>query len=187
MKKVVLTFGVISGAIAAGLMWLLMALFKTGTVNFDNGEWFGYATMIVALSMVFFGIKSYRDNNGGRIGFWRGVQVGLMISIISALCYGIGWEIYYQTSSGTLIDEYSAHYIEKMRADGVPAEKVEQAAQEMASFAQMYKNPVIRFAITLMEILPIGIIVTLVSAALMRRRELLPVMGGSTDALNTAV
>ena len=187
MKKIVLTFGLISGAIAAGLMWLMMALWKAGAVNLDNGEWFGYATMIVSLSMVFFGIKSYRDNNGGAIGFWKGVQVGLLITLISALCYGLSWEIYYQTSSGSFIEEYSAHYLEKMRAGGAPADQIEQAAKQMADFAQMYKNPVIRFAITLMEILPVGFVVTLISAALMRRRELFPAAGRPADAVNTAV
>ena len=174
MKKIVLTFGLISGAIAAGLMWLMMGLFKTGTVNFDNGEIFGYTTMIVALSMVFFGIKSYRDNNGGRIGFWKGVQVGILISLISAACYAVSWEVYYRTSGGDFMQEYTAHYIEKMKEKGAPPEEIEKTQKDMAYFGEMYKNPIIRFGMTLLEILPVGILVTFISAALMRRRELLP-------------
>ena len=174
MKKIVLTFGLISGAIAAGLMWLMMGLFKTGTVNFDNGEIFGYTTMIVALSMVFFGIKSYRDNNGGRIGFWKGVQVGILISLISAACYAVSWEVYYRTSGGDFMQEYTAHYIEKMKEKGASPEEIEKTQKDMAYFGEMYKNPIIRFGMTLLEILPVGILVTFISAALMRRRELLP-------------
>jgi hypothetical protein len=173
MTRIVLTFGLISGAIAAGLMWLMLSLFSTGTVNFDNGEIFGYATMLIALSMIFFGIKSYRDNNGGRIGFWRGIQVGLLISLISAACYGISWEVYYQSSSGSFMQEYTEHYLEKMKQRGASPTEVEAAAKQMADIGEMYKNPVIRFAMTIMEILPVGIIVTFVSAALLRKREVL--------------
>ena len=174
MNKIVLTFGLISGAIVAGLMWLMLGLFASGTLNFDNGEIFGYATMIVALSMVFFGIKSYRDNYGGKIGFWKGVQVGILISLISAVCYGVSWEIYYQRSGGSFMQEYTTRYIEKMKEKGASTEEIERAQQEMASCGEMYKNLPIRFAMTLMEILPVGVIVTLISAGLLRRRELLP-------------
>jgi hypothetical protein len=174
MKKIVLTFGLISGAIVAGLLWLMMGLFKTGVVNFDNGEIFGYTTMIIALSMVFFGIKSYRDNNGGVIGFWKGVQVGILISLIAAACYAVSWEVYVRTSGGSFMEEYTAHYIQKMKEKGASAEEIAKTEQDMAAFGEMYKNPVIRFAMTLLEILPVGIIVTFISAALIRRKEMVP-------------
>lgn len=73
MTKVVLIFGLISGVIAGGLMWGLMGTVNADVINFDNGVLWGYATMIIALSLVFFGIKSYRDNNGGRITFFKGL------------------------------------------------------------------------------------------------------------------
>lgn len=177
MKKTVLTFGLISGAVVAALMWIMMAGWKSGLVNFDNGEIVGYTTMIVALSMVFFGVKSYRDNNGGKISFWKGLQVGILISLISAVCYGLSWEVYYQTSGGAVMEhmeQYTTHYIEKMKEKGASADEIEATSKQMASIAEMYKNPAIRFAMTLMEILPIGIIVTLISAGLLRRKELLP-------------
>lgn len=177
MKKPVLTFGLISGAVVAALMWIMMAGWKSGLVNFDNGEIVGYTTMIIALSMVFFGIKSYRDNNGGKISFWKGLQIGILISLISAVCYGLSWEVYYQTSGGAVMEhmeQYTTHYIEKMKEKGASADEIEATSKQMAGFAEMYKNPAIRFAMTLMEILPIGIIVTLISAGLLRRKELLP-------------
>jgi hypothetical protein len=174
MTKIVLTFGLIAGAIAAALMWVLMRLVNGGTVNFDNGELFGYTTMIVALSMVFFGVKSYRDRNGGQIAFWKGVQVGLLISLIAAVCYAASWELYYPSIGSEFIQKYTAHYIDKLRSDGTPAAEVEKAQADMDSFGEMYKNPLVRFPITMLEILPVGVIVTLVSAALLRRREVLP-------------
>src|SRR5690242_14626014 len=98
MTRIVLIFGLISGAIAAGLMWILMAVVRNGAIDFDNGMTWGYATMIVALSLVFFGVKSYRDNNGGHITFLKGLQIGILISLISSVCYATSWELYYRGS-----------------------------------------------------------------------------------------
>ena len=174
MTRIVLIFGLISGAISAGLMWLLIAVQNNGLVNLDNGLFFGYATMIIALSLVFFGIKSYRDNNGGRITFFKGLQIGILISLISAFCYAGSWELYYRGSGQEFLQKYTAHYIDKMKADGASAADIAKTEADMAQFQEQYKNFFVRFGVTLMEILPVGIIVTLISAALLRRRELLP-------------
>jgi hypothetical protein len=174
MTKIVLIFGLISGAIAAGLMWILVAVVKTGAINFDNGMIWGYATMIIALSLVFFGIKSYRDSNGGRITFLKGLQVGILISLISAICYAASWELYYSGSGQEFIQKYNAHYLDKMKSSGASEVEVEKARVESEQFMELYKNFYVRFPVTLMEILPVGVIVTLISAALLRKREILP-------------
>jgi len=174
MKKVVITFGLISGAIAATLMWVLMTFVKTGAINFDNGMFFGYATMIIALSLVFFGVKSYRDNHGGRITFFKGLQVGILISLISAVCYAASWEIYYPSVGDEFMQKYTAYYLDKMKKDGASDAEIERARVEGAEFTEMYRKFYIRFGMTLMEILPVGIIVTLISAGLLRKREVLP-------------
>jgi len=174
MKKIVLVFGLISGAIAATLMWVLMAFVKSGTINFDNGMFFGYATMIIALSLVFFGVKSYRDNHGGHISFWKGLQVGTLISLISAVCYAASWEIYYPSVGDDFMQKYTAYYLDKMKNEGAPEADIEKARVEGEKFTEMYRHFYIRFPMTLMEILPVGVIVTLVSAALLRKRDILP-------------
>jgi zinc transporter ZupT len=174
MAKIVIIFGLISGAIAGFLMWLLMQTVHTDLINFDNGMFWGYATMIVALSMVFFGIKSYRDNHGGRLSFLKGIQVGLLISLISAVCYAASWEIYYPKIGEEFMQKYTVYYLDKMKADGVPDTEIETARVEGEKFMEMYRIFYIRFAFSMIEILPVGIIVTLISAALLRKRELLP-------------
>src|SRR4051795_6815463 len=126
MTKIVLTFGLIAGAISAVLMWIMLGLYNSGTLNHDYGEIFGYTTMIISLSMVFFGIKSYRDNHGGKIGFWKGVQIGLLISIIAAVCYAASWEIYYPSIGDEFMQKYTAQYIDKLRASGAPAAEIEK-------------------------------------------------------------
>ena len=172
MTKIVLIFGLISGAVAAVLMWIMLAAMKGGAV--DHGLLFGYASMIISLSLVFFGIKSYRDNNGGRITFFKGLQIGILISLISAVCYGVSWEAYYRTSGSDFMAQYSAQYVEKMKEKGASEDEIAKTQKEMADLAEIYKNFFVRFGMTLMEIVPVGLVVTLVSAGLLRKRDLLP-------------
>lgn len=174
MTRIVLIFGLIAGAIAAGLMWLLIAVQNSGLVNIDNGMTLGYATMIIALSLVFFGVKSYRDNHGGHISFLKGLQVGILISLVCAICYAGSWELYYRGSGQEFLQKYTAHYIDKMKASGASEAEVAKTETEMSEFMVMYQNFFVRFGFTLMEILPVGIIVTLISALLLRKREVLP-------------
>ena len=174
MTKVVLIFGLISGSIAGVLMWILMGAVNTDAINFDNGMIWGYATMIIALSLVFFGIKSYRDNHGGHISFLKGLQVGILISLISAFCYAVSWELYYPRVGDEFMQKYTTYYLDKMKTDGASDAEIETARVEGEQFMELYKNFFVRFGFSLIEILPVGVIVTLVSAALLRKRELLP-------------
>ena len=175
MRKVVITYGLIAGAIITSLFLISMYLWQKGVINFDNGEYFGYGSMLVALSMVFFGIKSFRDNqNGKSIGFWRGSLVGILISLLASFVYATGWETYMQMNpQNTFFEEYTNHYIGKLNEKGTPQEEIDKTVSEMAAMKQMYDKPVIRFGMTLMEILPVGIIVTLLSAAILRKKEIL--------------
>jgi hypothetical protein len=177
MRKVTLTFGLIAGAIVSGFMIMGLALYeKTGKI-FANAL-VGYATMVIALSMVFFGIKSYRDNyQQGVINFWKGIQVGLLIALIASLMYAITWEAYIQTrpaGAPSFVDTYTDTVINKMKGQGASAAEIDREVKRMDDFKRMYSNPAIRFGMTLIEILPVGIIITLISAAVLRKKEFLP-------------
>jgi hypothetical protein len=174
MTRKVLIFGLISGAIVGALMYILVSVVGTGAIDFDNGVIWGYATMIIALSMVFFGVKSYRDNNGGRISFLKGLQVGILISLISAVCYAAIWEVYYPSVGQEFIQKYTTFELDKMKKNGASDAEVEKARVESERFMEMYKNFFVRFAMSMMEIAPVGLIVTIISAALLRKREILP-------------
>jgi hypothetical protein len=175
MRKIVITYGLVSGAILTCFFLLGMYLWQKGIISFDNGEYFGYGSMLVALSMVFFGIKSFRDDQSGKsIGFWKGAQVGILISLLASFIYAAGWEVYVQTNPKMdFMAEYTEHYIGKLKEKGTPQEQIDKTVSEMASMQEMYKNPLIRFGMTLAEILPVGIIVTLISAGILRRKEVL--------------
>jgi len=175
MKKIVLIYGLIAGAIVGAMLLITMPLYESGTLHFENGEWLGYTTMVISLSLVFFGIKSYRDNHaGGSITFWSGLKVGLLITSVASMIYALSWEISYNTMKGDFIKQMSEKSIEKMRKEGASGASLEVAKKKMQDFGTMYKNPLFRFAITLTEIAPVGIAISLLSAGLLRRKGFLP-------------
>ena len=174
MKKIVLTFGLIAGAVFVVTMFGAYPLWKNGTITFENGMWVGYTSMVIALSMVFFGVKSYRDNHlNGTITFGNALKVGLLISLVASLGYAISWEFYFNLIAPDFMDEYAAFYVNKAKASGASEVEVQKIVAQMDEGKQMYKNPFLRFVITMAEISPVGIVISLVSAALLRKKDFL--------------
>jgi hypothetical protein len=175
MKKIVITFGLISGAIVSIVLLGSMPLWKNGIINFENGQWVGYTSMVIALSMVFVGIKSYRDNHQqGTISFGRGFRIGILITLIASVMYALSWEVSYRYFAPDFMEKWSEHYVEQKKKEGVSAATLEKEKANMEQLSEMYKNPLVRFGMTLMEIFPVGLVITLVSAGVLRKREILP-------------
>lgn len=178
MKKVVLTFGLLAGVVIAALVWITAALTERDAINFERLEFVGYASMLVALSMVFFGIKSYRDNVGnGRITFWKGVQVGVLISLIAGVLYFAGAASYGIVNPGfeeNFMRKFTELKVGKLKEQGASQEQIDQAKAEVDVMQTLFQSPILFFLVCLMEILPVGIVVTLISAALLRKGEVLP-------------
>jgi hypothetical protein len=169
MKKTVLTFGLIGGAVMATLMFATLPF--VDKIGFDKGEIIGYTTMILAFMLVFFGIRSYRENvSGGPITFGRAFAVGILITLIACVCYVVAWEIIYFKFMPDFADKYASYMIEKVRASGASQQVVDAQLQQMKSLKAMYDNPFINAAITFTEPFPIGLIVTLISAAILRKK-----------------
>ena len=170
MKKIVITFGLISGAILAVLTAIHVPLTLSGRIDTDYGVVVGYASMVLAFLAVFFGIRAYRDNvGGGTITFGRAFKVGILIALITCAIYVISWEIVFWNFIPDFADKYAALSLEKMRADGATAEALATAERYMARFKELYANPLINVAFTFLEVFPVGLIMTLVSAAILRR------------------
>jgi hypothetical protein len=155
-----------------------MGLCENGTITFDNSALIGYGSMVIALSMIFFGIKSYRDNyQNGAIKFGKALQVGMLITLVASLIYAVAGETFYQIDpqgQSALTNKHADYQIDKMRARGAAPAEIEQKAKAVAGVKEMYKNPGFRFVMTLAIILPVGIVVTLISAAGLRKKEILP-------------
>lgn len=178
MRKVTLIFGLLAGVIVSVFMVIIMGLCENGKISFDNSDFIGYGSMVIALSMIFFGIKSYRDNYlNGAIKFGKGLQVGMLITLIATLIYAVAGETYYQIDpegQAAFMDKYADHHINKMKENGASPAAIDQKVKEMADLKEMNKHPLIRFVMTLAIILPVGIVVTLISAAVLKRKEVLP-------------
>jgi hypothetical protein len=170
MKKTVLIFGLLSGAVSSLLMLLSIPLLDR--IGFDNGAVLGYTGMVMAFLLVFFGVRSYRDNvAGGTMGFGRAVTVGLLITLISCACYVVTWEIIYFKLWPGFADKFTAYAVDKVKASGASQQKVDETARQMAEFKKMYDNPLINIAFTFVEPFPIGLAVTLISAAVLKKKK----------------
>lgn len=173
MKKTVLTFGLVGGAVIALLMFATLPF--VDKIGFDNGVIVGYTTMVLAFMLVFFGIRSYRENvNSGHISFGRAFAVGILITLITCVCYVVAWEILYFKFMPDFIDKYSSYVVEKAKASGATQQAIDAKLQEMKNFKAMYDNPLINAAFTFTEPFPVGLIVTLISAAVLRKKKAAP-------------
>ena len=168
MKKTVLTFGLISGAIISALMFATLPFIHQ--IGLSRGMVIGYTTMVLAFLLVFFGIRSYRENVGnGRISFGRALGVGLLIMLITCACYVVTWEIIYFNIMPDFAEKYAAYLIENARAKGASPAELAAKMEEMKKFRELYSNIFINAAMTFLEPLPVGLIMTLISALILRR------------------
>lgn len=169
MKKIVLTFGLISGAIAALMMFVTIPFI--GRIPFEYLTVIGYTTFVACFMTVFFGIRSYRDNvGGGTITFGRAFKVGILITLISCVIYAMTWEFIYHRFLPDFFDQYSNYMVEKMRAQGSTQEALNQTIQEYQQFKEWYKNPFLRYAMSMMEAFPVGLLITVISGLILRRK-----------------
>jgi hypothetical protein len=169
MKKTVWTFGLISGGILSVMM--LAVLPFQDAIGYDRGAIIGYTTMVLAFLLVFFGIRSYRENAGGEVSFGRAFAVGGLIVVVASVCYVATWEVIYFKLSPDFSKKYAAYTIEKAKQSGESQAALDKTVAEMQKFTAMYQNPVYNAAITFLEPLPFGLVFALVSAGVLRRKR----------------
>jgi hypothetical protein len=170
MKKTVLTFGLISGAVAALLVVLMVPFVYR--IGFDKATIVGYTSIVISLLLVPFGIWSYREDDGeGSITFARAFGVGILITLISCICYVIAWEIVYYNFLPDFADKYTAYMVEKAKASGATQQVIDATLQEMKGMKAMLDNPLIFAAIGFTEPFPVGLIITTISAAILRKKR----------------
>jgi hypothetical protein len=169
MKKTILTFGLISGAISSLMM--VATLPFAHRIGFNKALIVGYTTIVLSFLLVFFGIRSYRNNVGnGQITFTKAFAVGISITLIMCICYVVTWEILYFNFMPDFMDEYGAHTIEKLKASGASPAAVQVQVQQLKKFKEQYKNPLFNSLMTFIEPFPIGLAITLLSAAVLRKK-----------------
>lgn len=180
MKKYILTYGFIGGAIAAALMVVTVPL--SHRIGFDQGYLLGYAAIVLSSLMVYFGVRSYRDHAaGGQISFGKAFLVGLAITTITCVCYVICWEIIYYNFMPDFMDKYSAYMIAKARAKGASPAALQAQLQQLQRAKEMYANPLINAAMTFIEPFPVGLAMALISAGVLRKRPQASVPAGEVS------
>jgi hypothetical protein len=172
MRKIVLTAGLVSGGFLAAMMAVMIPLHMSGRVGFEHGELIGFSTMILSFLSVFVGIRAYREDVGdGAISFGKAFKIGILITLIACAVYVVCWQIVYWGFFPDFLDKYQAHAIAKAREAGESVAAIRKMESDMASFAKLYANPLFNVAVTFLEVFPVGLIETLVSAAILRRRS----------------
>lgn len=168
MKKTVLTYGLISGVIGVALMlFTFFVVADHGT----KGVIVGYTGIVLSSLLIFFGVRSYRENVGdGRISFGRGLAVGVLIALISATCYVATWELVYFKIAPGVADEMIFGEVARLKASGASQDKIDAATLQAESFKKMYDNPLANACLTYIEPFPVGLLVTLLSAVILRRK-----------------
>lgn len=164
MRSIVLKHGLIAGGI------LIVAFGITLPLDIHS-ELIGYTSMVLAFLLVFFGIRAYREEVGGSIGFGKAFQVGMLITLVICAIYVVSWEIVYWGFMPDFLDKYNANRLAELRASGATEAAIREAQAKMAQLTKLYANPLFNAGITFMEIFPVGLIVTLVSAAILRRKR----------------
>jgi hypothetical protein len=168
MQKTVLKFGFLSGALCSGLMAL--SLVFAHRIGYGHSMYVGYTIMVVSFLLVYFGVRSYRnEERAGFITFGRAFGVGISIMLITCLCYVVMWEIMYHFFMPDFFDNYSAYVMEKARAAGASAGALDAKAAQLRHAKELYANPFYNAAMTFLEPLPVGLLMTLISAVILRK------------------
>ena len=168
MRKIVLTFGLLSGFVLSAMMAITMPFHDR--IGFERGMIIGYTTMVAASLLIYFGVRRYRDHVGS-VGFGRAFAVGALIMCVANVCYVATWEVIYPRVAADYMEKYSAHELGKMRAAGATSADIEAKRAEFAHYTELYKNPLIRVGMTFMEPLPVGLLASLITAVVLRRRR----------------
>ena len=167
MKNTVLKFGILSGVLAS----ILMASTLPFEDKLGHSYLVGYATIVASFLLVYFGIRSYRNNvGGGKITFGRAFAVGICISLITCLFYVATWEVIFHFYMPDFMVKYSAAIIQKMQAAGASEAAIQAKTIDLQKSTESYNNPLVRIPMTFMEPFPVGLLITLISAAVLRRK-----------------
>jgi hypothetical protein len=172
-RKNIIICGLIAGIVVSVLMLLSVNTMshREGGFNYNTSLLIGYASMLLAFSLVFVGIRNYRDKySAGVISFGKAFQIGIIIVLIASTIYVIAWLIDYYFFIPDFMEKYSTHMLDELKASGASQTEIDQQSKEMAGMVTMLKNPFYNAMMTYVEILPVGLVVTLISSFILKRK-----------------
>lgn len=173
MLAISFVYGLTSGIIV--ITAIIMSFTLGDSQHFFSAAWLGYLVMIVALSLIFFGTKRYRDREfGGTIKFWHALAMGMAIAVVASITYVLIWEVYLAATGYSFISDYASSLLEQKTSEGLSETALAAEAAALAELVTQYANPLFRLPITFLEICPVGLIIALISSALLRNPKFAP-------------
>jgi hypothetical protein len=170
MKKIILTCGLIGGLISVSWYIFSVQVFKLD-MSMNERLFFGYASMVLAFSLIFVGVKNFRDNyNGGVISFGTAIQVALLITAVASTIYVVVWLIDYYFFIPDFMGEYAASKLAALKASHASQARIDKEMAELTRYAQMYRNPFFNALMTYAEIVPVGLVVSLIAALILKNK-----------------
>ncbi len=173
MKKNILVYGLIAGLLVATFMLISVNTMShcEGSMDLETSMLIGYASMLVAFSLVFVGIRNYRNKfNGGLISFGKAFKIGILMVLVASTVYVAAWMVDYYLFMPDFFEKYSTQAIRELKASGASQAEILEQTAEMTDMSKMLSNPFFHALITYMEILPVGLLVTLISALILKRK-----------------
>src|SRR6187401_2234001 len=173
MKKNIIIYGLIAGIVVSILMLFSINYIShvDGKVDYNTSLLIGYASMLIAFSLVYVGIRNYRDKfNGGVISFGKAFKIGIMIVLIASTIYVVAWLIDYFFFIPDYMEKFSAQELDNLKASGASQIEIDKETMKMANMVRMLQNPLFNALMTYAEILPVGLIVTLISSLILKRK-----------------
>ncbi|MEJ7558725.1 MAG: DUF4199 domain-containing protein [Pedobacter sp.] len=171
MKKNVLVYGLISGICVATFMSFSIAYCYSKN-SFDGSMLLGYTAMLLSFSLIFVGVKNYRDkHHGGIISFGRAFLMSLYMALIASTLYVIGWMVAYYNFFPDFIEKLAAYQLSPAKVSQMTPAEVAGVRSQIETFKDWYATPIGVALTTYMEILPVGLIVSLVTALILKRKR----------------
>ena len=171
MKKIVLTYGFISGTILAALAVSMVPLLSSDRPDFSKGELIGYSSMVLSFLLVFFGVRTYRENEGGgSITFGRAFRIAILITLVACVMYVAAWQVILYNFVPDFSEKYTQYVLDDMAAKGASRVEVDAERKKMDEFNTLYENPLVNVGITFLEVFPVGVVMSLIAAAILRKK-----------------
>jgi len=173
MRKNIVIYGLTAGTLISIFMLASMNYISycEGNIDYETSMLIGYASMLVAFSLVYVGIRNFRDKyNGGVISFGKAFKIGILMVLIASTMYVVAWLIDCFFFIPDFGEKYAAKMLDDLKASGASQSEIDKETTKMANFVTMYKSPFFNAMMTYLEILPVGLIVTLISSLILKRK-----------------
>jgi hypothetical protein len=171
MIRIAIRYGSLSGIILVCLMFAT-GMYWGENIDFGLAEKVGYVTMVLGLSMIYIGTRDFRNiHHMEHFSFGKGLLAGLFITLVASCFYVAGWMVYSTTLDPDFMDRYYEYSVDQLKSKNLSDEKLNVKLDQMSKYKEVYKSPVIQILISFFEILPVGFLMSVVFAFILRKRK----------------